>query len=100
MEAVGDRSRTLFCGLPVNSPALFRSGPRDIFGIAKGRAAAGNGVPVGIGAPAHRRRLPPARVCHPYPSHWLDVITRAGAGGAKGLAGCRRLWGTRTFIRA
>jgi RNA-directed DNA polymerase len=70
-----------YYGVPMNGPALlaFRHGVGMVWWRVLRRRSQGNHFPLRRMWPLLQTWLPPARICHPYPSQRLRVITQGGS---------------------
>lgn len=70
-----------YYGVPMNGPAIgaFRGAVARLWWSVLRRRSQGNHLPWRRMAPLIATWLPPARICHPYPSQRLGVITRGGS---------------------
>jgi hypothetical protein len=70
-----------YYGVPRNGPALlaFRLAVGRVWWRVLRRRSQGNHLPWRRMSPLLTTWLPPTRICHPYPSQRLGVITRAGS---------------------
>jgi hypothetical protein len=70
-----------YYGVPRNGPAIcaFRNAVGRVWWRVLRRRSQGNHLPWRRMWPLLTTWLPPARICHPYPSQRLGVITRGGS---------------------
>jgi hypothetical protein len=70
-----------YYGVPMNGPAIcaFRRAVGTLWWRALRRRSQGNHLPLRRMWPLLARWLPPARICHPYPSARLRVTTQGGS---------------------
>jgi RNA-directed DNA polymerase len=70
-----------YYGVPRNGPAIcaFRRAVGQIWWRVLRRRSQGNHLPWHRMWPVLNTWLPPARICHPYPSQRLSVMTRGGS---------------------
>jgi group II intron reverse transcriptase/maturase len=70
-----------YYGVPMNGPAIcaFRRAVGQVWWRVLRRRSQGNHLPWRRMWPVLKTWLPPARICHPYPSQRLRVTTRGGS---------------------